>query len=102
MGEFSSPFKLVNFNNDRQLTQPELETTIRFAICLEQEAVAVYRSIAEHSGIASIRKVFESIADEEVIHVGELTRLLFKINSEEQTLYKKGFSEVEDILKNSE
>ena len=100
MWEFGSPFKLINL--DRQLTQSELESTIRYAICLEHEATAIYKSIAEHSGIASVRKVFESIADEEVVHVGELIRLLYKISNKEQTLYKKGFQEVESILKNSE
>ena len=99
MSQFQSPFSLINFGEDRQLTASELESAIRFAICLEHEATSIYKVIAEHSGISSVRKVFESIADEEIIHVGELIRLLYKISKKEQTLYQKGFKEVEDILK---
>jgi rubrerythrin len=73
MPELTNPVKLVP---DRKLSKVELIAAVRQAVIGEHDAIALYTLQAEASGDAFVSKVLLDIADEERVHVGELTLLL--------------------------
>jgi len=97
MPGFVNPFEGNNLN--RPLTQEELCRAIRFAIAAEYEAVQIYRQISLAAGDERAQKVMDSITDEEVVHAGELLKLLTEIDPKEAQLYQKGFQEATDTMK---
>lgn len=96
MPEFSSPFSVLK--NDRNLTQQELVRAIRFMIAAEYEAIQLYQQTAESTDNALASKVLLDIADEEKEHAGEFLRLLRELDPEEETFYKEGYEEVEEMM----
>lgn len=64
----------------------ELINGIRLDIQKEQDAISTYMSQVNSTKNMKARKVLKSIADEERVHVGELTKLLEILNDEEQYL----------------
>jgi len=75
----------------------ELINGIRLDIQKEQDAIATYMSQVHDTTNSRARKVLKSIADEERVHVGELTKLLELLNNEEKYL-EKGEGEVIETL----
>ncbi|OQB41135.1 MAG: hypothetical protein BWY04_01021 [candidate division CPR1 bacterium ADurb.Bin160] len=100
MADFSNPFALKNFENGKNLSKSEIIGALRLAMNLENEAVQVYRFIAANCGFFNVEKIMKDLANEEVVHIGELIRLIFELDENEQELYTKGFREVEKMLKN--
>lgn len=96
MPEFSSPFTVLK--NDRKLTQPELVRAIRFMIAAEYEAIQLYQQTAESTDNALASKVLLDIANEEKEHAGEFLRLLRELEPDEETFYKEGSEEVEEMI----
>ena len=99
MPEFENPFKLKNSDNDISPTTEEIITAIRQAICLEHGAIAVYKYIADNCKYDLVARCMRDLANEETVHVGELTRLIFYLDKNEAKLYQEGAKETEDQLK---
>jgi uncharacterized protein len=98
---FMSANTIKFLNLDRKLTKEEVVGALRQALCLELEAVQIYRLMASNTDFFNVQKIMRDIADEEVVHCGELIRLIFSLDDKEHSLYKEGFAEVENMLKGS-
>jgi rubrerythrin len=79
------------------MTKEELINGIRVDIQKEQDAINTYMSQVHATSNSRAKKVLKSIADEERVHVGELTKLLELLNDEEKYL-EKGEGEVIETL----
>ena len=93
MPQFSTPFE--GMVAERELTVPELVRALRFAIASEYEAVQIYQQLAESIADKEVQAALISIANEERVHVGELFRLVVKLDPEEHKLFMEGIKEVE-------
>ena len=96
MPEFSTPFAVLK--NDRKLTEEELVRAIRFMIAAEYEAIQLYQQTAESTDNALAKEVLLDIADEEKEHAGEFLRLLRELDPKEESFYREGYSEVEEMI----
>ncbi len=92
MPELTTPFQLVP---DRKLSKVELVVAIRQAVIAEHDAVAQYTLQAEATDDPLVKKVLLDIADEERVHIGELTHLLEYLTEDEEALMKKGRDEAD-------
>ena len=97
MPGFGSPFS--GLANDRKLTDEELVRAIRFMVAAEYEATQLYMQLAESTDNKLAVEVLKSIADEELVHVGEFLRLLHELAPDEDKFYAKGAKEVEGKIK---
>jgi len=97
MPELTNPFKLVP---ERKLSKTELISMIRQAIIAEHDAIAQYMLQAEAAGDAYIKRVLLDIANEERVHVGELTTVLeYLTDGEEDDFVEKGRKEAVETAK---
>jgi rubrerythrin len=96
MPEFSSPFTVKN--SERKLTHEELVRAIRFMIAAEYEAIQLYQQTAESTDNKLAKEVLIDIANEEKEHAGEFLRLLKELEPEEESFYKSGTEEVEEMI----
>ena len=96
MPEFGSPFE--GMKKDRNVTKAELVRAIRFMIAAEYEAVQLYTQLAESTTDKLAKEVLSDIADEERVHAGEFLRLLYHLAPEEETFYKEGAEEVNEMI----
>jgi len=92
MPELTKPFQLV----ERKLTKVELVVAIRQAIIAEHDATAQYTLQAEATDDPYVKKVLLDIADEERVHIGELSQLLEYLTENEDALLKKGRDEADE------
>ena len=97
MPEFGSPFS--GLANNKKLTADELVRAIRFMVAAEYEATQMYMQLDESIDNRLAVKVLKDIADEELVHVGELLRLLQELAPDEEKFYAQGAKEVEEIIK---
>ena len=98
MPDFGSPFS--SLANDRKLTREELIRAIRFMIAAEYEAVQMYMQLSESIDDRFAQAVLKDIADEERVHAGEFLKLLYHLAPNEEKLYEKGATEVNEIMDN--
>jgi rubrerythrin len=99
MPDFNSPFSGVA--NGKKLTHEELVRAIRFLVASEYEATQMYMQLAESTDHKLTIQVLKEIAEEEIVHAGELLRLLYELAPQEAKLYAQGAKEVEEkIAKN--
>lgn len=91
--QLTNPFQLVP---DRKLSDAELVAMIRQAIVAEHDATAQYTLQAEASNDPVVKKTLLSIADEERVHIGELSRLLQRLTKNEDHFMQEGAKEVEN------
>jgi len=96
MPEFAHPFSVLK--NDRTLTDAELVRAVRYMIAAEYEAIQLYMQLAESTDNVLAQEVLKDIADEEREHAGEFLRLLKELDPEEETFYKNGYEEVEEMI----
>jgi len=96
MADFGNSFS--GLANDRKLTDSELIRAIRFMVAAEYEAVQLYVQLAESTDNKLAQSVLRDIADEEKVHAGEFLRLLMELAPDEESFYKKGAEEVEEII----
>ncbi|MEN6371707.1 MAG: hypothetical protein ABFD64_06790 [Armatimonadota bacterium] len=95
MPEFVSPFKgLV----EREMSHTELVRAIMLDIAAELEAVHIYMAHMEATNNEDARKVLYDIALEELVHVGEFTSLLYRLDPVSAAKAKEGFDEVAELL----
>jgi rubrerythrin len=79
-----------------KFTDRELTRAIRDAIIAELGAIKQYEAVVDATDHEVAKKVLQSVADEERIHVGELQKLLSDLLPDEQELLDDGAKEVED------
>lgn len=96
MPEFSNPFSVLK--HDRKVTHEELIRAIRYMVAAEYEAVSLYMQLAESTDHALAKDVLKDIAEEELVHAGEFLRLLKELSPEEESFYKEGAEEVEEMI----
>lgn len=84
---------------ESKLNKEEMIRALRFSISAEMEAVQLYAQLSESSDDLLFKTVMKDIANEEIVHIGEFMRVLFQLAPEEQSIYEKGFKEVEIMIK---
>jgi rubrerythrin len=97
MPEFSNPFAGVAYG--RKLTKDELIRSVRYNIAAEYEAAQLYLQLSDSIDEKVAKAVLEDVAEEELVHVGEFLQLLRYLAPEEEVSYKKGYKEVDDMIK---
>lgn len=95
MPDFSNPFS--GMNAPRKLKKEELINAVRFALAAEHEATQIYNQIADSCDDPVVQKVMRDVANEEIVHAGEFTRLLKMLNPDEEKLYQEGEKEVDEM-----
>lgn len=81
------------------LNDKELARAIRMSISAEQEAIHLYEVYAEacKDNYPEISKVFQDIADEEKVHVGEFEAVLSRVDADDVAKRREGEKEVEEL-----
>lgn len=95
MPEFSNPFPGVV---PREMTKNELIRAIMLNIAAELEAVSIYMSHMDATRDEDARKVLYDIALEELVHAGEFTSLLYRLDPIAGAKAQEGFGEVQELL----
>jgi len=95
MPEFLNPFSGMV---PRRITDTELVRAIMLNIAAELEAVHLYRSHADATDNEDAKKVLLDVALEELVHAGEFTSLLYRIDPTAAQKVQEGFAEVQDLL----
>jgi len=96
MPEFVNPFPgLV----PRKMSHSELVRAIMLNIAAELEAVHLYMAHMDATDNEDARKVLYDIALEELVHAGEFTSLLYRLDPISAEKAQEGFAEVEELLK---
>lgn len=98
MAQFLDPF--TGMTPDKKLNKRELSRAIRMAVGAEAEAIHQYEAIIDAldpNEYELERKVFQDIADEEKVHIGELNALMKRLEPEEQDFQDEGEKEVEEL-----
>jgi rubrerythrin len=95
MPEFTNPFIGMV---PRQMSQNELARAIMLNIAAELEAVHVYVAHADATDNEDAKKVLLDIANEELVHAGEFTSLLYRLDPVAAQKAQEGFSEVSELL----
>lgn len=93
MPDFSNPFS-GNVPN-RMLTPEELIRALRLDLAAEEEATFLYMSHVEATDNPLAKKVLLDIANEERVHVGELSHLIHLLTGDEDTYMARGAAEVD-------
>ena len=95
MPEFINPFSGVV---PRKMTKAELVRAIMLNIAAELEAVHLYTSHMDATDDEDAKKVLYDIALEELVHAGEFTSLLYRLDPIAAAKAQEGFGEVEALL----
>jgi rubrerythrin len=95
MPEFINPFTGVV---PRKMTDTELVRAIMQNIAAELEAVHLYTAHMDATDNEDAKKVLYDVALEELVHAGEFTSLLYRLDPMTATKMQEGFGEVQDLL----
>ena len=95
MPEFTNPFPGVV---PRKMTKGELVRAIMLNIAAELEAVHIYTAHMDATDDADAKTVLYDIALEELVHAGEFTSLLYRLDPVAAAKAQEGFGEVEALL----
>lgn len=96
MPEFSTPF---NGNNcERKLTNEELIRAIRFSIASEFEAIQLYEQLKDSIENEDAKKLLNEIAGDEKVHVGNFLHLLKLLAPDEESFYRQGWQETQEVI----
>ncbi len=75
----------------------ELARAIRMDLASELEAISVYMAHADATDNELAKAVLTDIANEERVHVGELTQLLRMLLADETAFLEEGSDEVREL-----
>jgi len=81
-----------------KLEKGDIVDAVRLAMIAEIDAVSFYLQVAQRAEDPAVRKVFEDIAREEMVHLGEFTSLLYRLDPSHRAEAEKGFEEVRELL----
>ncbi|MHB9133556.1 MAG: ferritin family protein [Armatimonadota bacterium] len=95
MPEFANPFPGMV---PRKLSDHELARAIMLDIASELEAVHLYLAHMDATDNEEARKVLFDIAQEEMVHIGEFTSLMYRLDPLEGQKAMQGFDEVREML----
>lgn len=95
MPGFTDPFI---GNVQKQMNQSELVRAIMLNIAAELEAVHIYTAHADATDDQDAKKILLDIAEEELVHAGEFTSLLYRLDPTAGTKAQEGFGEVAALL----
>ena len=95
MAQFANPFVGMI---SRNMTHSELSRAILMDIAAELEAVHIYMAHMDATDDEDARKVLYDIALEELVHAGEFTSLLYRLDPVAASKAQEGFNEVNDLL----
>lgn len=95
MPEFTNPFPGVV---PRKMTDSELIRAIMLNIAAELEAVHIYTAHMDATDDVNAKKVLYDIALEELVHAGEFTSLLYRLDPISAQKAEEGFAEVRELL----
>jgi len=95
MPEFVNPFTGMV---PREMTDSELARAIMLNIAAELEAVHLYLAHMDATANADAKKVLYDIALEEMVHAGEFTSLLYRLDPIAGAKAEEGFNEVKELL----
>jgi len=95
MPEFVHPFV---GNVPREMSKEELARAIMLNIAAELEAVHLYLAHHDATSDADTKKVLFDVAQEELVHVGEFTSLLYRLDPMAGAKAREGFAEVQEML----
>lgn len=88
------------YNGNREFyTKAELIEAVRQDIIGELDAINQYNRHIQRTENPLARSVWQSIKDEERVHVGELLALLNALDPSELKKLKEGQEEVEEIMR---
>jgi len=82
----------------REMSESELARAIMLDIAAELEAVHLYLAHMEATSNADAKKVLFDIAQEELVHAGEFTSLLYRLDPMMGAKAQEGFGEVQELL----
>jgi hypothetical protein len=82
-----------------KLDERELSRVIRLAIAAELDATHLYELIVDSSDDETVKKVLQSISNEEKVHASELNELLDIFDKENKKFVEDGKKEVEGLIK---
>ena len=94
MGKVAQNLDVVK--TPEKFTDRELTRAIRDAIIAEQGAIKQYEAVVDATDNEKVKKVLQSVANEEKVHVGELQKLLNDLLPDEEELLEDGAKEVKD------
>lgn len=95
MPEFMNPFPGIV---PREMSHGELVRAIMLDIAAELEAVHLYLAHMDATSNEDAKKVLHDIALEELVHAGEFTSLLYRLDPVAGEKAKEGFDEVSELL----
>ena len=82
----------------KPLNDRELQRAIRLSISAEHDAIHSYELIADSIEDEKIKKIFQDIANEEKVHVGEFERVLQTLDTKDASFVEEGNIEVLEML----
>ena len=74
----------------KPLESRELERALRLSISAEHDAAHLYEAIADSTKNEKIKALFQDIANEEKVHVGEFEQLLNTLDKKNEKLVEEG------------
>lgn len=95
MPEFVNPFVGTVTH---KMNNSDLARAIMLNIASELEAVHLYLAHRDATDNADAKKVLFDIAQEEMVHIGEFTSLLYRLDPLAGAKAQEGFAEVQDLL----
>jgi len=95
MPDFVNPFPGIA---SYKMNQSELARAVMLDIASELEAVHLYTAHMDATDDADAKKVLYDIALEELVHVGEFTSLLYRLDPVAASKAQEGFDEMEAML----
>jgi len=93
---FAGPFA---GNVEKKMDRAELVRAIMLDIAAELEATFVYLAHRDARDDEDARKVLMDIAQEELLHAGQFTSLLYRLDAEAGKQAQAGFEEASQLLK---
>jgi len=80
-----------------KLTDREVTRALRDALIAEEGAIKQYETVVDATDNEKVKKILESIKNEEITHAGELQELLKSLLPNEQNLLDDGAKEVKEV-----
>lgn len=71
----------------------ELERAVRIGIAAEHDAAAFYETIADSTKNEKIKELFQDVANEEKVHIGEFEQVLKILNKKNEEFVTEGKGE---------
>lgn len=91
--DFSSILPILQ--SEKFLDDQEVQNVLRLSLSAEEDATQLYETISKKLKDENFRKLFQDVADEEKVHVGEFEALLDMVDPTNKELTEKGKEEAE-------